>query len=95
MFPIRTDAYPTISESEIADGQVIHGQSPYCNFGDLEHPDYRAIRRLHLVWEHALLRRLGSEKNVDGKRIQILFTNNDFECQYPAQQFKVKDAATI
>ena len=50
---------------------------------------------MHQVWEPALLRRLGTNKNVNGKRIVILYPTQDwdwlvsrpdYQCIYPAQE---------
>ena len=84
-FPIRHDAYPTVSASQLQGGKTLYGLSCYCNFPDEDtSADYKAVYRLHKVWEQALLRRLGSEKNVNGSRILLLYTNEDYECVYPA-----------
>lgn len=91
-FPIRKDAYPTVTFDQIKDGETIYGLSAYCNIEDEESERYLAVERLHQVWEQALLRRLGAQKNVNADRLLILYQNDalneDYECVYPAELFK-------
>lgn len=77
-FPVKVDAYPSVDYDEIKDGQIVFGKSAYCNKAE----EIRAVERLHQIWDSALLRRLGPDKNVNGKRIIIL--NSHFDCVYPA-----------
>ena len=46
-FPIRSDAYKTVTRDQLADGQVVYGLSAYCNFDDLGDQGYKPVRRLH------------------------------------------------
>lgn len=99
-FPIRQDAYPLVSADQLTEDKVIYGLAAYCNFegNDRLKDNYKAVERLNHVWEQALLRRLGSYKNVNGDRILMLFDNGvdeDYECTYPAELFKKKDAETL
>ena len=50
-FPIRKDAYPTVTFDQIKDGETIYGLSAYCNIEDEESERYLAVERLHQVWE--------------------------------------------
>lgn len=77
---------------------MIYGNGAYCNFYDTEdefEDGYKAVRKMSKIWEQALLRRIGSNKAVNAKRIMILYTDKDYECIYPAQAFKVKDDSTF
>jgi hypothetical protein len=94
-FPLKNDAYPLVTRDQLAGGEVVYGQSAYCSFYDTIHEnDYKAVRRLTKFWDQSLSRRIGSNKSVDAKRIIILFTNRDYECVYPAQEFKTRNAFT-
>ena len=77
LFPIKTHAYPQVTKDQLKEYGQVYGLDAYCNFPD---PDqdyfkekYKAVYRLHQVWEQALLRRLGENKNVNGSRIFMLF----------------------
>ena len=72
-------------------GKTIYGLNPYCDveFDGTGKDKYRAIYRLHYeVWEQALLRRLGSLKDVNAARIIILYTADDGQCVYPASKMQ-------
>ena len=63
------------------------------------------LTRLHYqLWEQALLRRLGHEKNVQAKRILFLFRGSEddsssdrdhqfYHCVYPAQKMSTNEVS--
>ena len=53
-FPIKTDAYRGVTEDDIkglSDGMALYGLNPYCDFPSADKEKYKAIYRLHQVWE--------------------------------------------
>ena len=53
-FPIQTDAYRGVTEDDIkclSDGMALYGLNPYCDFPSADKEKYKAIYRLHQVWE--------------------------------------------
>ena len=94
-YPIEIDAYPTVKPSQIANGQVVYDQGVYCSFfGTSDEAKFKAVKRMNKYWQSVAQRRIGANKSVNPKRILVLFTNNDYECVYPAQEFKVKNWRT-
>ena len=82
MFPVKPYVYPRATDADFEKfyPNPVYGLDAYCNFPekyyDEENSDgnvYKAIFRLHQVWEQALLRRLGEEKNVNGSRVYMLY----------------------
>ena len=88
-FPIKTDHISTLSSSQLTPGERIYGKSAYCNEYEFED----AIKRMQYVWDPALMRRLGPNKNVNGHRIILLYhykkwswsSLKDQHCVYPAE----------
>ena len=66
----------------MTEGEKIYGLSAYCT-GYIFGMD--AVKRMHSVWDPALMRRLGPNKSVNGHRILLLYTNFDINCVYPAE----------
>ena len=94
-YPIEIDAYPTVKPSQIANGQVVYDQGVYCSFfGTSDEAKFKAVKRMNKYWQSVAQRRIGANKSVNPKRILVLFTNNDYECVYPAHEFKVKNWKT-
>ena len=89
-FPLRQDAYPRLTEEDIAGGKRIYSHTAYCDFRDSDHldPKYQAIDRFHGIWEAVLLRRLGPLKNFNANRIMIHYLYPDYDCFYPAEEFQ-------
>ena len=80
MFPVKPHAYPRATEEDFAKFDPVYGLDASCNFPqgfyDFSDPDwekYMAVFRLHQVWEQALLRRLGEDKDVNGSRVYMIF----------------------
>ena len=74
-----------VKEDEIPEGDRIYGLGLHCNDENTRHD--KIMMRMHDNWEQALLRRLGVDKNVNGHRILLLYTDHDTECVYPAERF--------
>ena len=89
-FPVKANSYPIVTDAQVKEYEVIYGLNAHCDFPASDSDKYKAVSRLHQVWEQALLRRLGEYKNVNGKRIMMLFldqddwVSDDYECVYPA-----------
>ena len=80
LFPVKPHAYPRATDADFDRFDPVYGLDAYCNFpeeyyqpGNPDAKVYNAIFRLHQVWEQALLRRLGEEKNVNGSRVYMLY----------------------
>ena len=95
LFPIKPHAYPQVTKEQLDEYGQVYGLDAYCNFPTDQQDikdKYKAVYRLHQVWEQALLRRLGENKNVNGSRIFMLFIDqsdwesDNYQCIYPAEK---------